>query len=185
MTKHLVSDFKTLHLVEASEHLANQVPNYPNVIVHRSMFEDFTTDEKFDTIVMSHALEHVEQPVELMIKIRSWLASGGVFIVVVPNAKSIHRIVGVKMGLLQSLYELNERDISLGHYRIYDAESLLRDIIAAGLIVRNNGGSFLKPVSNAQIEEHWTAEMIEGFYEAGKEFPDNCAELFMVAYNAL
>lgn len=181
MTRHLVNDFTTLHLIEASAELASLVPTYPNVVIHCSMIEDFQTDEKFHTIIMSHVLEHIEHPVELMTKIRNWLVPGGVFIVVVPNAKSIHRIVAVKMGLLESVYVLNERDYALGHYRVYDADNLYQDISAAGFKHTYKGGSFLKPLSNAQIEEYWTSEMIEGFYEAGKEFPDNCAEIFMVA----
>ena len=185
MTKRLVSDFKSLQLIEASAELASQVPAYPNVIVHHSMFENFKSSEQFDTIIMSHVLEHVEQPVELLIKVKGWLAPAGAVIVVVPNAKSIHRIVAAKMGILETIYALNERDIALGHYRVYDTASIGKDMMAAGLKITNSGGSFLKPLSNAQMEEHWTEEMIEGFYEAGKEFPDNCAEIFMIAHNSI
>lgn len=183
MTKHLVNDFKQLYVVEASEELLNQIPVYKNVVIQCSMIENFQTEEKFDTIIMSHVLEHIEHPVEVMEKIYNWLSPGGVFIVVVPNAKSIHRIVATKMGLLESIYTLNERDHTLGHYRVYDGDSLLRDITSAGFKVTSRGGLFLKPLSNAQIEEYWTSEMVEGFYEAGKEFPDNCSEIFMVASN--
>ena len=43
------------------------------------------------------------------------------------------------------------------------------------------GGVFMKPLSNGQIEEHWTDEMIEAFFELGQEFPENAAEIFAVA----
>ena len=181
MTKDLINDFDLLHLVEGSPELANVIPAYPNVIKHCSMLEDFETEQKFDTIIMSHVLEHIEYPVNVLTKFKKWLTPGGILIVVVPNAQSIHRIVAVKMGILKTAYELNVRDQALGHYRVYDTESLNRDISAAGFTVGSSGGSFLKPLSNTQIEKSWSTEMIEGFYEAGKEFPMNCAEIFIVA----
>jgi len=180
MTKALVDDFEKLHLVEGSQYLIDQIPDYINVSKHCSMFEDFDTDLRFDTIIMSHVLEHIEQPVPVLQKIRTWLASDGVFIVSVPNARSIHRMVAVKMGLLKTEYTLNERDHALGHYRVYDTTNLVADIQQAGFKVLHTGGSFLKPLSNAQIEQYWTPDMVEGFFEVGKNFPENCAEIFVV-----
>ena len=49
----------------------------------------------------------------------------------VPNGHSIHRLVAVKMGLLKDPCELNQRDKSLGHRRIYTPETLRKDIEAA------------------------------------------------------
>lgn len=180
MTKALVNDFKQLHLVEGSQYLIDQIPDYANVTKHCSMFEDFDTDLRFDTIIMSHVLEHIEQPVPVLQKIMTWLVSDGIFIVSVPNARSIHRMVAVKMGLLKTEYTLNERDHSLGHYRVYDTATLVADIQHAGFKVLHTGGSFLKPLSNGQIEQYWTPEMVEGFFEVGKNFPENCAEIFVV-----
>ena len=85
------------------------------------------------------------------------------------------------MGLLQEKTTLNDRDKQLGHQRVYTQSSLLADIKAAGLRSVKNGGVFLKPLSNAQIDENWSSEMIEGFYLLGADFPEHCAELFAVA----
>src|SRR3954468_20713087 len=54
MTKSLVNEFKELHLLEASEDLLNQIPDYKNVVKYHSMIEDFQTELQFDTIIMSH-----------------------------------------------------------------------------------------------------------------------------------
>lgn len=180
MTKSLVKEFETLHIVEGSEELLNEIPDYPNVIKQHSLFEEFNTDLKFDTIIMGHVLEHIEDPVMVLSKIYNWLSDDGVLLVSVPNAKSIHRIVAVEMGLLNNEYELNERDHELGHYRVYDMSLLKKHLQDAGFDVVETGGVFLKPLSNGQIEKNWTAEMIEGFYKAGKYFPESCAEIFVV-----
>jgi 2-polyprenyl-3-methyl-5-hydroxy-6-metoxy-1,4-benzoquinol methylase len=125
-------------------------------------------------------LEHIEDPVMVLSKIYNWLSDEGVLLVSVPNAKSIHRMVAVEMGLLKNEYELNERDHELGHYRVYDMSLLKKHLQDAGFSVVETGGVFLKPLSNGQIEKNWTAEMIEGFYKAGKYFPESCAEIFVV-----
>lgn len=181
MTKQLVKEFKQLHIVEGSERLLQQIPDFDNMVKHHSFFEDFNTDLKFDTIIMSHVLEHISNPVEVLQKIKNWLSDDGVLLVSVPNAKSIHRLVAVEMNLLATPYELNQRDHELGHYRVYDMDLLKTDILNAGFKIKENGGVFFKPVSNGQIDENWSTEMKEGFYKIGKYFPEYCAEIYVVA----
>lgn len=180
MTKKLVNDFATLHLIEGSEALLKSIPDYPNVTKYHSLFEEFTNSIQYDTIIMGHVLEHIEQPVPLLKRIHSWLKPDGIFLVAVPNAKSIHRTVAVEMGLLSNEYELNARDHELGHFRVYDTELLLAHLAEAGFSIQQSGGYFLKPLSNGQIEKNWTPEMIQGFYKAGKHFPTLCAEIYAV-----
>ena len=42
------------------------------------------------------------------------------------------------------------------------------------------GGVFFKPLSNGQIQENWTEEMIQGFFELGKDFPEYAADIYAV-----
>jgi SAM-dependent methyltransferase len=180
MTKSLIKEFETLHLVEGSENLLSQIPDYPNIIKYHSLFEDYDTDNQYDTIIMSHVLEHISDPILVLKKIYNWLKVGGVFCVAVPNAKSIHRLVAKEMGLLKNEYDLNQRDIELGHYRVYDLTILKEHVLQSGFKIVESGGYFLKPLSNGQIESYWSAEMIQGFYKIGKQFQDNCAEIFVI-----
>ena len=55
---------------------------------------------------MEHILEHVDNPIDIMIRAKEWLSDNGVMILGVPNALSIHRLVAVKMGLLKAPNEL-------------------------------------------------------------------------------
>jgi SAM-dependent methyltransferase len=180
MTKYIVPHFDKIHVVEGVKDLLEQIPKYTNVIKHHSYFEEFKTDIKFETIIMSHVLEHIEYPIEILKSVYDWLADDGVLIISVPNAKSIHRLAAVEMGLLGSEYELNSRDHELGHYRVYDSQTLLNDAIQAGYKIKASGSIFLKPVSNKQIEENWDERMIDGFFRLGKKFPENGAEIFIV-----
>lgn len=101
-------------------------------------------------------------------------------IVGVPNAHSLHRLIGVKMGLLADPTELNERDRSVGHRRVYTPDSFAQELKDARLRVIHLGGVFLKPLSNQQIQDTWDDALKEAFYELGMDFPRHAAELFAV-----
>ncbi|MGZ8550771.1 MAG: class I SAM-dependent methyltransferase [Chitinophagaceae bacterium] len=177
----LKDDFKTLHIVDGSQNLLNLIPDYSNVTKFHSMIEDFQAPMKYDFVLMDHILEHVEHPVIALKKVADMMKDDAVFAIGVPNARSIHRLAAVKMGYLDSIYQLNERDHELGHYRVYDFDSLEKDILSAGFKVKDRIGVFFKPLSNKQIQESWTSEMIEGFYQLGFSFPDNAAEIYITA----
>jgi len=77
--------------------------------------------------------------------------------------------------------KLNDTDRHHGHRRVYDPESLRADVHAAGLRIRVFGGFWLKPVSNAQIEETWSDAMLDSFFALGERHPDIAAEIYVVA----
>jgi 2-polyprenyl-3-methyl-5-hydroxy-6-metoxy-1,4-benzoquinol methylase len=184
MTRRLVEDFEELTVVDGSAELLAEIPSAPNLTKVHAMFEEFAPAIKFDTIIMEHILEHVEQPVDLMVQAKNWIAPGGVFLLGVPNANSLHRLAAVKMGLLCRSDELNSRDLSLGHRRVYTPAGFRADIEAAGLEIRDMGGVFLKPLSNGQIQEHWTPAMVQAFFELGKDFPEFAGEIYAVCTSA-
>lgn len=180
MTQFLTNQFDTLHLVDGDMELLNIIPDYANITKFQSWFEDFTPPQKYDTIIMEHVLEHIIDPQIVLKKVASWMNKEGVLIAGVPNAKSLHRLAAVKMGLLKNEYQLNKRDLSLGHQRVYDLHTLENEFISAKYNIKHTGGVFLKPLSNQQIETSWSLEMIHAFYELGKDFQKNAAEIFVV-----
>jgi 2-polyprenyl-3-methyl-5-hydroxy-6-metoxy-1,4-benzoquinol methylase len=180
MTKYLLNDFEQLDVIEGALELLQQIPDNKKLTKYHSLFEDFTPARKYDTIIMNHVLEHIEKPVELLANISTWLNDDGVFLIGVPNAKSFHRLAAVKMGLLSSEFELNDRDKALGHYRVYDFKTLVEHAQQAGLKLLNKGGVFLKFMSNAQIEATCNESMLEAYYALSSDFAENCAEIFVV-----
>ena len=183
MTQFLVSYFEKVVAVDGSakfcEITRNKVKSN-NLEVVCSLFENYEPNEKFDTIIMAHILEYVKDPVLILKKAKNWLRDDGAILIDVPNANSIHRQAGVKMGLLKRVDELNELDKKLGHRRVYTWETLQEDIKEAGLKIKEIGGVFLKTLTNSQIETWWTEEMMDAFYELGKEYPEIAAEMYAV-----
>jgi 2-polyprenyl-3-methyl-5-hydroxy-6-metoxy-1,4-benzoquinol methylase len=180
MTKSLVKEFKQVTAVEGSKSLFNQIPDYDNLIKINCLFENFEPEHKYDTIILNHVLEHIADPIQLLKLIYGWLSDNGILIVGVPNAKSFHRLAAVKIGLIKSEYELNDRDIELGHYRVYDFELLLSHLKDASFKIQETGGVFLKFLANYQIENFLNKDIINAYMELGKEFKYNSAEIYAV-----
>src|ERR1700694_3242810 len=121
MTRHLYEHFPELTLVEGAEGFARALrERYPKANLHCSLFEKFSTCEKFDTIVLGHVLEHVDEPATILARAKQWLADDGVIVAAVPNARSLHRQAAVIMGLLKEEHEMNDTDRHHGHRRVYD-----------------------------------------------------------------
>jgi len=180
MTQLLLPHFDRLTIVDGAEKLLELIPASPTLVKVHSLFEEFQPQQSFNTIVMEHILEHVAEPVRLLHQASEWLSDRGRICLGVPNGLSIHRLVAVKMGLLADSCELNARDQALGHRRVYTPATLRRDIEAAGLTLLHLEGVFFKPLTNQQMQDTWTDQMIEGFYQLGREFPEHAAELHAV-----
>lgn len=182
-TRLLVERFSRVVVVDAAEKYVNLLRAQlqgKNIDFHLSFFEEFDTDEKFDSIFMLNILEHVLDPVEVMSRARRWLKPNGIILINVPNAESVHRKVGVALGMLDNIDTLNPLDQRLGHRRVYTWDSLRRDIHASGLEVEHISGAFLKVISNAQMEQFFTPELMRAMYVVGREFPRQCATIYAV-----
>ena len=51
----------------------------------------------------------------------------------------------------------------------------------AGYRIEIFGGYWIKPISNAQIDAQWSAEMLDAFMRLGERYPDIAAEIYVVA----
>lgn len=180
MTQFLVNEFESLTVVEGAPELLGKIPVRENMVKVHSLFEEFEPEQRYNSIVMEHILEHVAEPVALLERVKHWLAPGGKLLLGVPNGNSIHRLAAVKMGLLDHPCQLNARDHALGHRRVYTPEAFRKDIEAASIAVETIGGVYFKPLPNQQIQDNWNERMIQGFYELGKDFPEYAAEIYAV-----
>jgi 2-polyprenyl-3-methyl-5-hydroxy-6-metoxy-1,4-benzoquinol methylase len=182
MTEMLSSGFPEVDVVDGSENyladVAARLKDRGNIRYHHSLFEDFLPDRHYSSIVMARALEHLTDPVTMLKKAATWLMPDGKIHIVVPNARSLHRRIGVAMGMIQSCTTLNERDLRVGHKRVYDFETIRLDVESAGMVVHELTGIFLKPLSNVQMET-WQPDILDALYDVGKGLPDYCAEIYV------
>jgi len=178
--------FSHLIVIEGSESLfdsaVEKYRDYPHIECYHSYFELFELPKKnrVDVVLGNHVLEHVDDPVEVLVKSKSWLNEEGKAIFSVPNADSLHRRIGVELKMLITRYDLNDQDKRLGHQRVYDNKSLLRDVNSAGYNIVEIGGFNLKLVSQKQMED-WSQELLQAIFKISRECsPEICSNLYVV-----
>jgi 2-polyprenyl-3-methyl-5-hydroxy-6-metoxy-1,4-benzoquinol methylase len=171
-TERLLDRFGHSHVVDASESLLELARDKYGDRIHTyaSLFEDFCPEQRFDTVVASFVLEHVEDPVAVLARAAGWLAPGGRVLVAVPHADSLHRRLAVAMGLQARTDELGAMDRRIGHRRVYTITAMEADIEAAGLKVQRRRGLLLKPLPQGMLSG-FTGLMLEGFMKLGDELP--------------
>ncbi len=184
MTEELAARFPQLDVVEAAASYAQRaralLPEAGRV--YQCLFEEFRPRHDYDVVVMTWVLEHVLDPRGLLARARGWMAPGSEIFIVVPNAESLHRRVGLHMGLLAGLNELNDSDLAIGHRRVYTWDTLSEDIAAAGLDLVTMEGIMLKPLSSAQMEA-WPSDLPAAFFALAPLAPRLCSEIFAVCRN--
>ena len=150
-----------------------------------STFEDARLDGQYDAIFFIHTLEHVDDAVQVLTRVRGWLTETGRLFVVVPNAHAPSRQIAVHMGLVAHPEAVTEAEREHGHRRTYTLDTLERDARAAGLAVVERGGVFFKGLANYQFDRLLGGDVIspgylDGCYELGKQYPDLCASIYLV-----
>jgi 2-polyprenyl-3-methyl-5-hydroxy-6-metoxy-1,4-benzoquinol methylase len=187
-TRRLVDQFSDITCVEASGEaldeaqakLGNQVQ-----FVH-STFEAVSLSERFDNVVLTHVLEHIDDPVSVLRRINDeWLAKDGRFFLVCPNANAPSRQIAVKMGLISHSSAVTPAEAEHGHRCTYTLDTLERDATAAGLKVIHRSGIFFKALANFQWDrllqtDIVSPEYLEGCYALGQQYPDLCSSIFLV-----
>lgn len=182
MTELLAATGRPLTVVEGSAQFCESLRGrFPQARVVHALFEDFEPGEQYDNILLGHVLEHVQDPVAILHSVSRWLRPTGRLFAAVPNARSLHRQAAVIMQLLPQEDALNAMDIHHGHRRVFNPESFRSAFYQAGLQIDVFGGYWLKPVSNQQIEQSWTPQMLDAFMQLGERYPDIAAEIYVVA----
>lgn len=161
----------------------NKVSSDVNFV--HALFEEYKPNEKFNYIFATYVLEHVSDALNFLRHARSLLSERGFLFIVVPNATAMSRQLARHMGLINDLFALTENDKRHGHRRVYDRVILNRDIAAAGLEQISQGGLFLKPLADFQMDKMIDTKILEieqlnGLYQMGLEYPELAGSLFSV-----
>lgn len=72
------------------------------LIFINDVFEGVTLPKRYDNILLTHVLEHLDDPVGVLRRVNEeWLSEGGRLFLVCPNANAPSRQIAVKMGLIR------------------------------------------------------------------------------------
>jgi 2-polyprenyl-3-methyl-5-hydroxy-6-metoxy-1,4-benzoquinol methylase len=188
LTRRLLAHFDDVTCVEASDEALAEARAQLGERVQfvNSRFEDVQLPRRYDNIVFTHVLEHLDDPVAVLKRINDeWLAPGGRLFLVCPNANAPSRQIAVKMGLIEHNAAVTPAEAEHGHRRTYSLDTLERDAAAAGLAVRHRSGIFFKALANFQWDrllqtDIISPEYLDGCYALGQQYPDLCASVFLM-----
>ena len=187
-TRRLKARFGDVTCVEASaDALAVARANVGEDVrwVHGT-FETVHLGRKFDNIVLTHVLEHLDDPISVLRRVNDeWLSDRGRFFVACPNANAPSRQIAVRMGLITHNAAVTPAEKDHGHRVTYALDTLERDVRAAGLSVLHRSGIFFKALANFQWDRLLATDIIspeylEGCYQLGQVYPDLCSSIFAV-----
>lgn len=109
--------------------------------------------EGYDMVVLSCLLHEVDDPQALLAAVRRLSRPGTVLHVNVPNARSLHRLLAVAMGLIPSADALSDTQRRMQQRGIYDADTLAAELRQAGFAITDQGSLFVKPFTHAQMQQ--------------------------------
>ena len=187
-TKRFMPYFDDMTCVEASDLAVEEARRKlgGKVEIVNALFEDVTLPRRYGNIVLTHVLEHLDDPVRVLKRINDeWLAEGGRFFLVCPNANAPSRQIAVKMGLISHNSAVTPAEAEHGHRCTYSLDTLERDAVAAGLKVVHRSGIFFKALANFQWDrllqtDIISKEYLEGCYQLGQQYPDLCSSIFLL-----
>lgn len=187
-TKRLLPFFKDVTCVEASDEAITKARleiGSAATFVH-AVFESVVLPKTYDNIVLTHVLEHIDDPVLVLKRVNEeWLSKNGCFFLVCPNANAPSRQIAVKMGLISHNSAVTRPEAEHGHRITYTLDTLERDARAAGLKVVMRSGIFFKALANFQWDRLLATDIIsreylDGCYDLGQVYPDLCSSIFLL-----
>ena len=187
-TKRFAARFDDITCVEASAEAITEardkLGSKANIL--HSTFEEAALERQYDNIVLTHVLEHLDDPVGLLKRVNhEWLAKHGRFFLVCPNANAPSRQIAVKMGMISHNAAVTPAEKEHGHRCTYSLDTLERDAVAGGLEVLHRSGIFFKALANFQWDRLLSTDIVsqeylEGCYQLGQQYPDLCSSIMLV-----
>lgn len=166
----LASGYRDVHVVEGYAEVFSRDPE----------------DAPYDMVILSCLLHEVEDPQSLLSSVRRLCSEGTLLHVNVPNARSLHRLLAVAMGLISSPESKSDMQRTMQQRSVYDAVSLHDELVRAGFAVAEHGTLFVKPFTHAQMQQlvdegFLTPALLEGLDRLVQQLPDLGSELWVNA----
>lgn len=165
-----------------------QAAGRADVEVVQAYLEEFASaparpGNDFDMIVASSVLHEVCAPQALLAAVRRLCGPRTVVHVNVPNARSLHRLLALGMGLIGDPAAISDTQRTMQQSTTYDADALEAEMARAGFTVSERGTLFVKPFTHAQMqrlvdENFMTPAMLDGLDKLVEWLPDLGSEIW-------
>lgn len=144
----------------------------------------------FDMILISGLLHEVDHPDQILRHARQCCNKDTVVHVNVPNADSLHRLLAVEMGLIESPTAISSLQEKLQQQRTFDLPMLAELSVECGFEILDSGSYFPKYFTHAQMQELMeagvlTEQILDGLYRMTRYVPANGSEIFVNLQSAM
>lgn len=189
------TDFEELIIVEPTnafyENATGLLKNYPEldckVVVMNDYFEnviDKLSAYKLDFIILSNVLQEIEDISCFLKGLHEVCQKDTILHIVVPNAKSFHRLLAFEMGIIDSVTQLSDRNILLQQITVFDLKTLSELLMKNGFSIIEAGSSFIKPFTHQQMHDMLKHNIInektlDGLYRMEQYMPELGSEIFV------
>jgi 2-polyprenyl-3-methyl-5-hydroxy-6-metoxy-1,4-benzoquinol methylase len=184
-------DYDFFTVVEPGEHFyenaAEHARDKNNVQVVRGTVQencDTLNKRQYDVVLLASLLHELSDPAALLASVAMLCSAKTIVHVNVPNAKSVHRLLALEMGLIGSVYEKSGTQKKMQQSHTFDLERLTTLLNGANFNVIERGTFFIKPFTHsqmAQLQQAGVASdlLLDGLYKLSEYFPDHGSEIFM------
>jgi 2-polyprenyl-3-methyl-5-hydroxy-6-metoxy-1,4-benzoquinol methylase len=191
-TRRLLARHDDITCVEASAEALNEArasctPSASQRLTFiNGRLESVELPERYDNVVLTHVLEHLDEPVAVLRRVASeWLTNSGRLFLVCPNANAPSRQIAVRLGIIPFAAAVTQAEAAHGHRATYSIDTLEPVAKAAGLRVVHRSGIFFKALANFQWDrllqtDIVSPEYLEGCYQLGQVYPDLCSSIFLL-----
>jgi len=152
------------------------------------VFDDFVKavapTTKFDLVIFSGLLHEMtlSESERAISSSADLLSKHGLVVAVVPNRNSLHRVLGVHMGIQESLDTMTEAEVRINQQTGYSVSSLNQSFETRGFRTHFSETFFLKLSSHAQMEKFIASgslsqQALETLYLLSEVLPEHGAEV--------
>lgn len=117
--------------------------------------------EKFDFIICASLLHEIEDQQFFLAALKGLCFCDTTIHINVPNAQSFHRLLAVKMGLIENEYALSERNLVYQQHNVFDLKQLTQLCADSGFCIIESGGFFIKPFTHDQMYKMLALNIID------------------------
>lgn len=183
--------FESLTIVEPGPQFAEKARKDTAQLAGAQVIEAFLEsshlgkpDPAYDLILLSSLLHEVPDAKALLASAKALAGQNTVIHINVPNALSMHRLLAVEMGLMDSVYAQSALQKSFNQPRIFDLKQLKVLAKELGLQVLEAGSFLVKPFTHHQMmtlmqQGLLTQEMLDGLWQLARHFPENGSEIYV------
>ena len=161
---------------------------HPNISIIDKTIEQLGKDNKqhFDLIILSSVLHEIPNYRKALEEICLLLENEGILLIVVPNAESIHRQIGVNLGIISDLFQLSSTQSKMQQGIVFSIDTLTNLVADAKFEVLQCITSFVKPLTHKQMQDRVDSgvisdEDLETLYNLSAVFEPFGSEIFLIA----